>query len=136
MSLSRLTRGWVLTLLLLAPLLNSGCAEVRDPVSQIGVGQSADRADAGGVVEQSPGRDAINLSPSIAVTGGGLGAVVLAGLVLLKVQRRGAQRIIRLFIEVIEASSDPAPIKQLIAMRAMWLGMTKPVHKAVKRWTK
>ncbi len=125
----RLTYVIVVALVLLLCCCN-GCSQAKDVVSQLGIGQSADRADAGGAVELNSGGDAVNLSPSIAITGSSLlGALAL--ILLLKDHRR-TQKTLTSMIRAVEGCGDGA-VKTQISRQALSDGVSDYLHCVVKR---
>ena len=115
-----------------------GCQGMERSSLQTGVANRSERPTAETRVEQQSGGDALNVSPSVAVTGSGwLALVALAVLVLLWREFRRSRRALRTLVSAIEAMDETAGalVKREVSGQALRAGMADYVHRVVKSAT-
>lgn len=117
---------------LLSVLVN-GCAAVDKPDTQFGVANRSQRIAPATTVSQRSGRDAVNLSPSIAVTGSsGLAVVVL---VAMWRELRRSRRALRAVVAAVETldKSYGCEVKTRIAQKALVAKVADYLHRIVTK---
>lgn len=119
--------------ILAALALTAGCHALDELDCQLGVANRSQRVSSHNRVEQRSGGDAVNLSPTVAVTGGGTIAMVV--MVLLLAGQRRSRRALRAVIAAIERLSTrrSAEAKREIARQALRHRTADYLHGFVKR---
>lgn len=119
--------------ILLAALGLAGCRALNKVDAQLGLVNPQQRSTAGtGDVRQHSGGDAVNVSPSLALTGSGSFAVL--AMTLLLWDRRRTRRTLMTVIKAIEDINDASArqVKHEISREALTAGTADYLHRIVK----
>ncbi len=116
-----------------AVILVCGCGNSMRAQARVGLAERETSAKAAGAVEQTRGRDVFNVSPTLAVSGGG-GVVLLAGLMLAMSLVR-SRRTVRAMVSAIEGMDETIgkDVKREIARAALGAGVGDYLHGVVRK---
>jgi hypothetical protein len=115
---------------ILVPVVIVGCLSPVRTAARVGTVEKEQKTD----VQLAGGRDVLNVSPTVAVSGGG--GMLAMGLMMTLTGWLRSRRTLKAMVKAIEELADGGETKQQVAKAALKAGVADYLHGNIRRWVK